>query len=137
MAAESQYIFVYGTLLKDVDNNKSKFLAMYSELVGSGYFHGKLYRISWFPGAVESKNDTDKVYGSLFKIYDFDIVFKALDAYEGIDMNSREPNLFERSVVPIYIEDGSVVKAWVYFYNHSVEDLEQIVSGDFLKNCGK
>ncbi|KAB1070191.1 gamma-glutamylcyclotransferase [Tamlana haliotis] len=136
MAAESHYIFVYGTLLKDVDNNMSKFLAMYSEIVAIGYLQGKLYRVSSFPGAVVSESEADKVYGSLFRVYDFDIVFEALDAYEGVDNNSPEPNLYERSIVPIYLEDGAVVEAWVYFYNHSVEHLEQIVSGDFLKNDG-
>lgn len=129
----SDYLFVYGTLQKESQNNMSKYLAEHAELVSRGYIQGKLYKISWFPGVVESENPSDRVYGSLFKISDITNIFKALDDYEGIDYTSTDPDLYKRMIVSVFLPGTSEIKAWVYFYNQSVANCERIVSGDFLE----
>ncbi|MBU2952029.1 gamma-glutamylcyclotransferase [Tamlana agarivorans] len=134
---KSDYIFVYGTLLKDAEHSMSKFLEKHSAHEADGCFYGKLYLVSWFPGAIPSKNPSEKVYGSLFRVFDFETVFKALDVYEGVNPQSLEPDLFQRHIVSIYLEDHSVIEAWVYFFNHPVEGLKQITSGDFLNYSEK
>lgn len=133
----SDYLFVYGTLLKDVENGMSKFLAKHSEFIGKGYFFGKLYQISWFPGAIASSNSLEKVYGSLFKLTDLDSVFKKLDEYEGVGNNYPKPNLYRKKLIPIFLDNGSSFKAWVYLYNLPIKDLKLIDSGDFLKFSSK
>jgi hypothetical protein len=43
---DSDYLFVYGTLLKDFDGYMSKFLEKKSDFIGTGYFNGKLFEVS-------------------------------------------------------------------------------------------
>jgi len=123
-------------MLKDLENDMSKFLAKNSEFVDKGYFNGKLYQVDWYPRAIVSKNNSDKVYGLVFKGNNFDTVFKVLDVYEGVGENFLKPNLFRKELVTIYLETKIEVKAWVYIYNLSVDNFKQIYSGDFLKFCG-
>lgn len=129
----SDYLFVYGTLLKNTQHEMSKFLASHAVFIGKGFIHGKLYEISWFPGAVASNKSYEKVYGSLFKVNEFNSLFKVLDDYEGIGEHHQKPNLFKRELVTAFLEDGSTFETWVYFYNLAVDDLKQITSGDFLR----
>lgn len=129
----SDYLFVYGTLLKDVDNEMSKFLQQHAQFISKGYFNGKLYQVSWYPGAVISNNSSDRVYGHIYKLSNFNYTFKVLDAYEGIDYNNAKNNLFKRESVTAFLETDTEIKTWVYTYNLSTTHLRQIESGDFLK----
>ncbi|GAA4951256.1 gamma-glutamylcyclotransferase [Algibacter agarivorans] len=133
MPLHSNYLFVYGTLLKDLDNDMSKFLNVHARLVGKGYFYGQLFQVSWFPGAIESTNTSEKVYGSIFNVKDFETLFKVLDDYEGVGENQPKPNLYTRELVTAFLQDGSELETWVYLYNLPTEHLKQIISGDFLK----
>lgn len=128
------YLFVYGTLLKDIDNEMSNFLASHSVLMGKGYFYGKLYQVSWYPGAVLSNNASEKVFGMLFKIKNTRTVFKVLDDYEGIGDQYQEPHLYEKKLITAFFEDGTPIETWVYLYNQPIAGLKQIASGDYLKN---
>lgn len=123
----SNYLFVYGTLLSDVNHDMSRFLAVRSQFVGKGYFKGKLYRIDWYPGAVLSDLDTDKVYGSIHKVSNNPIVFKILDEYEGVG-----EYLYKRQLIDVYLDTKTSIKSWVYLYNQPLSNAEQILSGDFL-----
>lgn len=127
------YLFVYGTLLKDSENEISKFLASHSVFIGKGYFYGKLYQVSWFPGAVLSNNTEERVFGHVFKIDNPNSVFNVLDDYEGIGEHYLEPRLYQKKIITVFLEDKTEVESWVYLYNHSTENLKQIISGDFLK----
>lgn len=129
----SDYLFVYGTLLKDLQHEMSKFLASHAVFIGKGYVYGRLYQISWFPGAIASNISSEKVYGSLFKVNDFRRVFKVLDKYEGVGKNFQKPNLFKRELVSVFFKDGTFYQTWVYFYNLPINDFKYISSGDFLK----
>ncbi|SFZ94388.1 Uncharacterized conserved protein YtfP, gamma-glutamylcyclotransferase (GGCT)/AIG2-like family [Flaviramulus basaltis] len=128
-----EYLFVYGTLLKDLENEMSKFLASHSKFISKGYFYGKLYKVTWFPGAILSTNTLDKVYGMVFKIENPEAVFNVLDDYEGIGEKYPEPQLFKKLVTTAFLEDGSTLKTWVYLYNLPVKGLKQITSGNYLK----
>ena len=127
-----EYLFVYGTLLKDTNNEMSEFLASHSECLVKGFFNGKLYQISWFPGAVLASNPNDKVYGMVFKLKNPHEVFKVLDDYEGIGEQYQEPQLYKREQVTVFLDDKTSLLAWVYLYNLSVSGFKQIVSGNFL-----
>jgi len=129
----SEYLFVYGTLQKNSGNEMSKFLAKHSEFIGEGYFHGKLFIVSWYPGAILSDNNLDYVFGSVFKINKPLEVFKILDDYEGIGENYPKPHLFKKELTTIFLQKNTKIKAWVYLYNCSTKNLKQIASGDFFK----
>ncbi len=110
----------------------SKFLAKHSEFIDKGYFQGHLFMVSWYPGAIISENNSNRVYGRVFKINNPIEVFKVLDDYEGIGEKYSKPHLFKKELTTIFIEDNTKIKAWVYLYNHSTKNLKQIVSGNFL-----
>ncbi|WP_052825942.1 gamma-glutamylcyclotransferase family protein [Neotamlana nanhaiensis] len=93
---DSNFLFVYGTLLQNANNTMSKFLIANSTPLGKAYCNGKLYKISWFPGAVLSDKASDKIYGTLVKLEDAERVFKQLDDYEGYDSNNVADSLFIR-----------------------------------------
>ncbi|AUS04017.1 gamma-glutamylcyclotransferase family protein [Pseudotamlana carrageenivorans] len=130
---KSEYLLVYGTLQKESQNSMSKYLAAHGQFVARGCFQGKLYQVSWFPGAVVSSNILEKVYGSIFKIDTSENVFKVLDAYEGIGRVPKASDLFKRESVHAMLDDGTTIETWVYLYNRSVNHLKRISSGDFLK----
>lgn len=131
---KSDYLLVYGTLLQDFDSYMSKFLTKHSEFVGQGFFYGKLYEVSWYPGAVLSNNMDEKVYGHIFEIRDHEKVFKILDAYEGIGDFFPEPNEYKRAQVTGYLGSSETdVKVWLYIYNHPTDHLKRIPSGYYLK----
>lgn len=128
----SDFLFVYGTLLQNADNDMSRFLAARSKVKGKAYFFGKLYKISWFPGAILSDNTSNKVHGTCIKLSNTEATLSALDDYEGYDANDLESSLFTRQLVTIYDENGASYKAWVYLYNQNIEGETHIPSGDFL-----
>ena len=133
---QSEYLFVYGTLLKDFESYMSKFLDKNSEFIGTGYFNGKLYEISWYPGAVLSNIPTEKVYGHLFKILNKEKTFKILDDYEGIVDTAEHSNEYIRVLIDAYLDSNKAIKTWVYIYNRSTENLRLIQSGNYLiKDC--
>lgn len=127
------HLFVYGTLLKDIDNAMSRFLASHSVFVSKGYFNGKLFLIDWFPGAILTDDNSDRVYGSIFKINNPDLVFNVLDDYEGLGENDPKPHLFKKEVITVTLKNNTKMKSWVYLYNHSTANLKRISSGDFMK----
>jgi len=129
---ESDYLFVYGTLLKDFDSYMSKFLERNSDFIGEGYFNGKLFEVSWYPAAILSSDALEKVFGHIFKIHNNEKTFKILDDYEGIGDNSEFPNEYKRELIDAYLNSGEIMKVWVYTYNQSTSHLKRILSGDYL-----
>ncbi len=110
----------------------SRFLSMNSEVKGKGYILGKLYKISWFPGAILSDLEENKVFGTLFKLKNVNPTFKVLDAYEGFDTQNVESSLFKREITTAFLENKTTINTWVYIYNQPVENSERILSGNFL-----
>lgn len=128
----SEYLFVYGTLLKDFDSYMSKFLNRNSEFIGTGYFNGRLYQISWYPGAVLSDLPSEKVLGHLFKIYKKEKTFQILDDYEGIGESAEHPNEYKRVLIDAYLDSNVIINTWVYVYNLPTTHLKLITSGNYL-----
>jgi gamma-glutamylcyclotransferase (GGCT)/AIG2-like uncharacterized protein YtfP len=130
---QSEYLFVYGTLLKDFDSYMSKFLDRNSEFIGRGYFNGKLFEISWYPGAVLSEDVSEKVYGHVIRILDKSKTFKILDDYEGIGDSIEHPNEYKRVLIEAYLDSKETINSWVYIYNLPTTSLKLIASGNYLK----
>ena len=132
---DTDYLFVYGTLLTDSKHEMSQFLASHAQLIGKGFFYGKLYIVTWFPGAVLSNSKNEKVHGMVFKVESPETVFKVLDDYEGIGDYYKEPHLFKKAFTNVYLKNGTTIKASVYLYNLPTKGLKQIIFGDYLKYC--
>ena len=123
-------LFVYGTLRRgeraDLTN---QFRGVVNEHVGPARANGLIYHLGGFPGVKlvgkgasgrRFNKDAPVVHGDVFRLSS-DVICHALDSYEGY------PNLYNRVQVPL--DTGET--AWMYVYNHEVEQSQLIASGDW------
>ena len=107
-------------------------LARHANFVGEGSFKGRLYRIDYYPGVVESDNSNYQVKGEVYFLPDPELVLPQLDKYEECGQGFQEPPEYIREEKKIILNNGQELIAWVYICNHPTEDLEEITSGDFM-----
>ncbi len=126
------YLFVYGMLRHQAKGEMSALLSGSADFLGEAHFQGKLYRIDYYPGVVESMSLEDQVVGDVFRLRTPDITLPVLDDYEGIGPAYENPYEYERCLLPVTLTDGQTIQCWIYLYRHSVEGMEPIRDGDFL-----
>lgn len=132
MDTDCGLLFVYGTLLRGFNNDFAKKLHENSKFVSKATFSGKLFAISWYPGAVYNVHDTDYVYGEVYSMQKIVETLKDLDEYEEVSEDART-SMYIRQIVPVTLENGDTLNCWTYLYNQPTEGLERIESGDFRK----
>lgn len=132
MAMTDQYLFVYGTLLKGADNMMSNYLKSKSTYFQQALMPGSLYKVDFYPGAVQEYDSGRMVLGELYQLHETDKVFEVLDTYEGYDPAEPDRSLFVRKQVEVFASDQRM-ESWVYLYNFPTDDLLLIESGDFLR----
>ncbi|MES2795241.1 MAG: pyruvate carboxylase [Bacteroidota bacterium] len=130
--ADSQYLFVYGTLRQEFGSELYKIIAKNSDFIGMAHFQGDMFMVAEFPGIVLSENADSQVVGELYKIISPEKLFAILDDYEEYDPHNEADSLYVRKMIDLNC-DGKPMKSWGYLYNKSLEGLEKIESGDFLK----
>jgi gamma-glutamylcyclotransferase (GGCT)/AIG2-like uncharacterized protein YtfP len=130
MAPTSAYLFTYGTLMQGFSNPFAQRLHSLSTFEGKGSFPGTLYKIDWYPGAHYEPESQNKVYGEVYRIINAKLLFPELDNYEDV-FEEEEKSLYIRKIIPVLMQDQSIVYCWVYIYNQPVEDFELIQGGDF------
>jgi gamma-glutamylcyclotransferase (GGCT)/AIG2-like uncharacterized protein YtfP len=128
----TEYLFVYGTLLLS-GNEFAIYLQKNSAFYKKGKFRGKLYNVGEYPGAIEITEGDLYVHGIIVKLNNATVILKHIDHYEGFRAGQTKPYLFVRNLIEAETNNG-IVKCWVYLYNHSVNDLYLIKSGDYLKH---
>jgi gamma-glutamylcyclotransferase (GGCT)/AIG2-like uncharacterized protein YtfP len=123
--------FFYGTLMSGFDRRQR--LGLEDRIVrrGRGWIEAALFDMGTYPAAVPSPGQ--RAWGELVEIADADSVWPALDDVEGYDPATPDSSLYVRKVVPVHLDDGRDVEAWVYFYNAPLGDAPRIPSGDYLK----
>lgn len=128
--AATPHLFVYGTLRSDADapGGVSEMLREEARRVGPAEIRARLYGAGWYPAAVPAEDG--RVRGEVYRLEEPARALPALDRYEGCAPEGE--GLFRRERVPVELEDGEVLEAWVYFYDRDTSDLEEIESGDFL-----
>ncbi len=116
---EVDYIFVYGTLRKDVGHTMSQVLAKYAHFAGAATFQGKLFDLGSYPGTVPSDDLRDAVRGEVYALepLDRDDVLTILDEYEGYNPEDQDSSEFRREHLTITFDDGRRAPAWIYLYN--------------------
>jgi len=130
-AAQTDLLFVYGTLRRACDHAMSRILATRAAYLGDARIRGRLYRVADYPGAVLSGDPHERVLGELCRLRAPAMLLPLLDAYEGLG-SPLTPGEFERRIVPVERPGGARVDAWIYLYRGSTAGLERIPSGDFL-----
>lgn len=135
-------LFAYGTLQKGFHNKVAQYLSQHSRLIGTGYMIGKLYEVSGYPGAIQTATLHEKIYGSIFQLYETARLFPILDQYEECGKDAPQPHMYKRKKVKTFTNHGQKMDAWAYIYNLDVSALSQIKSGNYLqyrkmRNCSK
>ncbi len=126
----SGYLFVYGTLMQAFNNPFADRLRALSDYAGEGWLPGRLYRVSWYPGAIYQQDHSGKIWGELYRMYDGGTLLEELDAYEEI-VPDVVASPYVRRILPVFLENGAIITSWVYLYNQSVQGVEEIASGRF------
>ncbi|WP_446812089.1 gamma-glutamylcyclotransferase family protein [Methylomonas sp. 2BW1-5-20] len=127
---QTQYLFVYGTLRRDLhDKIRHPFLDA-CDYLGDGFMHGELYEIDAYPGAIAGGMGLIK--GELYVMQNPERTFSALDNYEECAAHFPQPHEYVRRELPISLPDGQTVSAWVYLYNRPADGLTRIHEGDYL-----
>ncbi len=121
-------LFVYGTLMSATGHPMAARLAREATLLGPASIQGRLYRIAWYPGVVDTPNAEERVHGELYVLTDPVTSFAWLDAYEGLVAGRRDSEYarLERPARPLATAD---VTAWVYLYQRDPDPLRLIADG--------
>lgn len=122
-------LFVYGTLLSAAGHPMGARLQREARLIGPASIRGKLYRITRYPGLVESTNCQDRVHGEVYALNTPASTLKWLDAYEGIVPGKHASNEYERVERDVRLASGENMTAWVYLYRGDVSRFRLIPSG--------
>lgn len=134
MNEEAELVFVYGTLRVGASNHHRMKGA---EWVGTGIVRGRLYQVSWYPGLVPEAGP--RVVGDVYEV-DADLLAR-LDEFEGIRPGTLEGTEYERRRITVEQAGATEVwdclhppevEAWAWVWRRSVEDLEEVVGGDWL-----
>lgn len=129
-----QKLFVYSSLRSGFQHPAYAYISKYFTLEGEALVKGKLYDLgNQIVGIPTQENEFVK--GELYTIKEpteFSWALAQLDDYEGI-MNHEENvlPLYIRALNTVYI-NGIEVKAWIYWFNRTVQDGKLIESGDIL-----
>lgn len=127
--SKSPFLFVYGTLRREVANEWSRFLAKKARPIGTGKTSGLLFQLDGYPGMVPSSDVKHRLIGEVYQIDDPAHTWTALDEYEGDE--------FERRIVPVKLDDGRKLDAWAYIYRRDTSGKRRIASGDFLQSTNR
>lgn len=103
-------VFVYGTLLSGFENN---FYLRNAKLIGKAFSKEKYHMTTSFIPFVtnDGHKNSSYIYGEVYEVEEIDL--KRIDHLEG------HPHMYERKMVDVRLDDGSIVKCWLYFYNGS------------------
>ena len=127
-----EYLFVYGTLLKNSGHPMAELIKSAGKPVGKAVFNGQLFMVDYYPGAVPSTEKTDRVQGEVYEFEQPDHVFKLLDDYEEFDPNSPATSEFIRKKVTVQLlKNRRSIRVWAYLFNHPVQELQPIETGNF------
>jgi len=125
-------LFVYGSLLSGAGHAMGARLRAQARLLGPASIQGRLYRVSWYPGAVASTDPGHRVHGEVYVLADPAPTMAWLDAYEGIDRADAEAAEYRRVEVAARLAAGEVLAAWAYLYARDVSGLQEVAGGRWV-----
>ena len=126
------HLFVYGSLMSSAGHAMGERLRREARLIGKATIQGRLYRISWYPGAVANHDTGERVHGEVYALDNPGRALAWLDAYEGIVPGKRDQNEYERAERPVRLTSGEVIAAWVYIYRGDVAGLSAVPGGRWV-----
>lgn len=128
------YLFVYGTLKKDLAPPEIAGAVKKLKYVGSGYIHGRMYDLGKFPGAIMNRGIRDKIFGRIYELpTGDDSPLSKLDDYEEFYPGKIRKSLFVRKKVNVHRPGHEPLRGWAYLYNRDVKASPVIKSGNYSK----
>jgi len=124
---EMDFVFVYGTLRKGFGNYR---LLSDAEFIGNAKTKDKYIMYARGIPFVSKNFSQSHIVGEVYKVDKKTL--RDLDRLEG------HPNWYYREKVPVILEDGKEIEAWIYF--NDMENGHTVETGDFVdyyKNKGK
>jgi len=109
------YLFVYGTLRNDAQNDMAAYLRDQATFLGEGRMAGKMFDLGPYPGAIYIKGADEQVSGHVFKMHRPSQVLAVLDEYEGVGDSFPAPNEYVREERPVLVGQQTL-SCWVYLY---------------------
>jgi gamma-glutamylcyclotransferase (GGCT)/AIG2-like uncharacterized protein YtfP len=125
-------VFFYGTLMSVFEQDVRSRIDAKLTPVGRGSIEATLFDLGIYPAAIPSPER--RVSGEVHRMADAGAVLVVLDEFEGVRPSEPDSSLYVRVETPVTLEDGSVVQAWVYFYNAPLGRAQRIESGDYLEH---
>lgn len=118
------YLFVYGTLKSNFDNEVAQYLHSNAKLVGKGSIYGRLYLLGWYPGYSQDDQGYE-INGEVYEITGNSAeLLSKLDEYEGVDIGE-----YRRVLKPIW-SGKKKYSCWVY--ETLITSEIELTSGVFL-----
>jgi gamma-glutamylcyclotransferase (GGCT)/AIG2-like uncharacterized protein YtfP len=117
------YFFAHGQLRQ---GGRNQAIMADSESRGAAETEGAYALFKVNENAVITKRPVSKIKGEVYDIKEEKL--STLDRFEG------HPRVCARELVPVRLDDGKVVDAWLYFYIQPLHNSVLIDSGDFLKH---
>jgi len=127
--AMTNYLFVYGTLLRRSRHPMAKLLADQARHVGEARVRGRLYDLGRYPGVAEVSAGDEWVYGDVYALGEDGSLLTQLDEYEKVE--SPWPAYFDRQLCTAIMSDGSSTAVWIYWYRGEVLDSQRIHPGRY------
>jgi gamma-glutamylcyclotransferase (GGCT)/AIG2-like uncharacterized protein YtfP len=129
--ADTDCLFVYGTLMSRSRHPMAMRLAAESASLGAATICGQLYSLGAYPGARPSGDPRDRVHGDVLKLRRPQHSFRWTDAYEGCGEDAPEPHGFKRVIVTARLMTGRHVDTWVYYYQGPLGNARRLRSGRY------
>jgi gamma-glutamylcyclotransferase (GGCT)/AIG2-like uncharacterized protein YtfP len=126
------HLFVYGSLMSGAGHAMGERLRREARLLGAATIQGRLYKISWYPGAVASSEADQRVHGEVYALAQPSRALAWLDRYEGIAPGATRSADYERVERPVRLASGEEIAAWVYLYRGDVAGLSAVPSGRWV-----
>jgi gamma-glutamylcyclotransferase (GGCT)/AIG2-like uncharacterized protein YtfP len=128
------HLFVYGSLMSTAGHAMGARLRREAQLVGPATIQGRLYRVSWYPGVVESSDLGQRVHGEVYALDSPGQALTWLDAYEGVIPGSEEAAQYRRLERTVRLATGEERIAWVYLYQQDVAGFTPVPDGRWTAN---
>jgi gamma-glutamylcyclotransferase (GGCT)/AIG2-like uncharacterized protein YtfP len=128
----ADFVFFYGTLMAGFDRRRRAGIDSKLTYRGRGSVRGALFDLGIYPAAVPAPEGL--VWGELYEMADSETVIAALDDIEGYRPDDPDKSLYARALADVTMPDGTVERAWVYFYNAPLGQAQRIPSGDYLEH---
>jgi len=128
----ADFVFFYGTLMAGFDRRRRAGIDSKLTYRGRGSIRAALFDLGIYPAAVPAPESL--VWGELYEMVDGEAVLAALDDIEGYRIDDPDKSLYARTVADVTLPDGSMKRAWVYFYNAPLGRAQRIASGDYLEH---